>query len=119
MEVSYAIHTSEVLGSHPNARLTPFVRMLLVERILAGHRVGDLAAQLGCSRASTYKWLGRGRQPACPRAPRTPPATAPMDRPCSRWGSRYEIARTATGAVSLERERCRGEPGGDRALTNA
>ena len=61
MEVSYAIHTPEVLVSHPNARLTPFGRMLLVERILAGHRVADVAAQLGCSRATAYKWLARWR----------------------------------------------------------
>jgi transposase InsO family protein len=61
VEVSYAIHTSEVLMSHPNARLTPFGRMLLVERVLAGHRVADVAAQLGCSRATAYKWLTRWR----------------------------------------------------------
>ncbi len=48
--------------SHPNARLTPFGRMLLVERILAGHRVADVAAQLGCSRTCAYKWLHRYRQ---------------------------------------------------------
>ena len=61
MEVSQAIHTSEVLVSHPNARLTPFGRLLLVERILSGHRVADVAAQLGCSRTCAYKWLARYR----------------------------------------------------------
>lgn len=35
--------------------------MLLVERILAGHRVADVAAQLGCSRTCAYKWLTRYR----------------------------------------------------------
>jgi transposase InsO family protein len=48
--------------SHPNARLTPHGRMLLVERILAGYRVADVAAQLGCSRTCAYKWLHRYRQ---------------------------------------------------------
>jgi transposase-like protein len=46
--------------SHPNARLTPYGRFLLVERILAGYRVADVAAQLGCSRTCAYKWLARG-----------------------------------------------------------
>lgn len=47
--------------SHPNARLTPRGRLLLVERILAGYRVSDVAAQLGCSRTCAYKWLARYR----------------------------------------------------------
>jgi transposase InsO family protein len=47
--------------SHPNARLTPYGRLLLVERILAGYRVADAAAQLGCSRTCAYKWLARYR----------------------------------------------------------
>ncbi len=47
--------------AHPNARLTPRGRLLLVERILAGYRVADVAAQLGCSRTCAYKWLDRYR----------------------------------------------------------
>jgi transposase InsO family protein len=47
--------------SHPNARLTPYGRLLLVERILAGYRVADVAAQLGCSRTCADKWLARYR----------------------------------------------------------
>ena len=47
--------------SHPNARLTPHGRRVLVERILAGYRVADVAAQLGCSRTCAYKWLARYR----------------------------------------------------------
>ena len=43
--------------SHPNARLTPHGRLAAVERILAGYRVADVAAQLGCSRTCAYKWL--------------------------------------------------------------
>ena len=34
---------------------------MLVERILAGYRVTDVAAQLGCSRTCAYKWLARYR----------------------------------------------------------
>jgi transposase InsO family protein len=47
--------------SHANARLTIHGRRLLVDRTLAGHRVADVAAQLGCSRATAYKWLRRFR----------------------------------------------------------
>jgi len=46
---------------HPNARLTPRGRLLLVERILAGYRVADVAAQPGCSRTCADKWLHRYR----------------------------------------------------------
>jgi transposase InsO family protein len=34
-------------------------RALLVKRVLAGHRPGEVADQLGCSRATAYKWLRR------------------------------------------------------------
>jgi transposase len=45
--------------AHANARLTVRGRMLLIERVLAGHRPADVAHQLGCSRATAYKWLRR------------------------------------------------------------
>lgn len=47
--------------AHANAHLTVRGRRLLVERVLAGHRVADVAAQLGCSRTTVYKWLARLR----------------------------------------------------------
>ena len=47
--------------SHANARLTVHGRRLLVQRVLAGHRVGDVARQMGCARATAYKWLARYR----------------------------------------------------------
>jgi transposase InsO family protein len=71
--------------SHANARLTVRGRALLVERVLAGHRPADVAHQMGCSRATVYKWLRRfategaggladrpSRPHRCPH--RTPPA---------------------------------------------
>lgn len=48
--------------AHANARLTVHGRTLLVERVHAGHRPADVAHQLGCSRATVYKWLARFRQ---------------------------------------------------------
>ena len=47
--------------AHPNARLTLRGRLLAVERVASGHRVADVAAQLGCSRTCVYKWLSRYR----------------------------------------------------------
>jgi transposase InsO family protein len=61
VEVSDAFPTPEVLVSHPNARLTPHGRLLAVERVQAGYRVADVAAQLGCSRTCIYKWWARYR----------------------------------------------------------
>jgi transposase InsO family protein len=51
-----------VLVAHANARLTVRGRALLVQRVLAGHRPADVAHQMGCSRATAYKWLARYRQ---------------------------------------------------------
>jgi transposase-like protein len=48
--------------AHANARLTVYGRALLVERVCAGHRPADVAHQMGCSRATVYKWLRRHRQ---------------------------------------------------------
>jgi len=47
--------------AHANARLTVHGRALLIERVLAGHRPADVAHQVGCSRATAYKWLRRYR----------------------------------------------------------
>ncbi len=46
---------------HANARLTVHGRRIAVERVAAGHRVADVAAQLGCSRTTIYKWINRHR----------------------------------------------------------
>lgn len=45
--------------SHRNARLNKYGRQLLVRRIEQGHRVADVAAQLGVSRTTAYKWWSR------------------------------------------------------------
>jgi transposase InsO family protein len=46
---------------HANARLNEYGRNLAVQRCLAGHKVKDVAAQLGISRTTVYKWLARFR----------------------------------------------------------
>jgi transposase InsO family protein len=45
--------------SHANARLNVFGRRTLVERVLAGHKPGEVAKQLNVSRTTVYKWLRR------------------------------------------------------------
>ena len=47
---------------HANARLNEYGRRLIVDRVHAGHRPADVAAHLGCSRATVYKWLRRFRE---------------------------------------------------------
>ncbi|WP_433276210.1 IS481 family transposase [Pseudonocardia xinjiangensis] len=47
--------------AHRNARLTVHGRMLLIERVSAGRPVAHVAAELGISRATGYKWWARWR----------------------------------------------------------
>jgi transposase InsO family protein len=48
--------------SHRNARLTVHGRRLLVSRVIdEGRPVAHVVAELGCSRATGYKWLARWR----------------------------------------------------------
>ena len=45
--------------AHANARTNEYGRRLAVQRCLAGHKVKDVAAQLGISRTTVYKWIAR------------------------------------------------------------
>lgn len=45
--------------AHANGRTNHYGRQLAVERYLAGHKVKDVAAQLGISRTTVYKWIAR------------------------------------------------------------
>jgi transposase InsO family protein len=47
--------------AHANARTTVYARKLIVFRVLAGHRPGEVAKQLGISRQTVYKWVRRFR----------------------------------------------------------
>jgi transposase InsO family protein len=47
--------------AHANARTTVFARKLIVDRVLAGHKPGEVAKQLGVSRQTVYKWVRRWR----------------------------------------------------------
>ena len=47
---------------HGNARLTPLGRLTLVMRIEVGRPVAHVAAEMGISRATAYKWWRRWRE---------------------------------------------------------
>lgn len=47
--------------SHVNARLTVHGRRLLVDRVAAGRPVAHIAAELGVSRQTAYRWVRRFR----------------------------------------------------------
>lgn len=47
--------------AHANARTTLYARKLIVARVVAGHRPGEVAKQLGVSRQTVYKWVRRWR----------------------------------------------------------
>ena len=47
--------------SHRNARTNEFARLLIVERVLAGHKQGEVAKQLDVSRQTVHKWVERFR----------------------------------------------------------
>ena len=48
--------------SHANARLNSYGRQLAAERVLAGHKPGEVAKQLGVSRQTVHKWTRRFRE---------------------------------------------------------
>ena len=70
--------------SHANARTNEFGRHLAVQRYLAGHKVRDVAGQLGISRTTVYKWIARfhaeGPSGLADRSsrPRTSPRRTPL-----------------------------------------
>src|ERR1041384_8217240 len=48
--------------AHRNARLTVHGRRLLIQRVITDRRpVAHVVKELGCSRATGYKWLARWR----------------------------------------------------------
>ena len=50
------------MSQHPNARLTPRGRELLVSRVLSGATVSLAARMAGVSRQTAHKWLARARR---------------------------------------------------------
>jgi len=53
------------MNAHRNARKTPYSRALIVQRPAAGEAAASIAAALGISIRTVYKWIRRTR-PASP-----------------------------------------------------
>jgi transposase InsO family protein len=69
---------------HANARTNEYGRNLAVHRYQAGHKVRDIASQLGISRTTVYKWIARFRSEGATgladksSRPRTSPCRTPL-----------------------------------------
>ncbi|KIC56003.1 helix-turn-helix domain-containing protein, partial [Microbacterium hominis] len=48
--------------SHANARLTPAGRLIMVQRIGSGRAVAHVAAEMGISRTTAWRWWRRFRE---------------------------------------------------------
>ena len=60
MEIAVFTPHLEVLVAHPNARLNPHGRRLLVHRVRVEHRpVAHVAKELGISRQCAHRWVAR------------------------------------------------------------
>ncbi len=70
---------------HANARLTPAGRRILVERIAAGRPAAHVAAEMGISRTTAYRWWRRyqmeGEAGLCDRSsrPHSSPGRTPVE----------------------------------------
>jgi transposase InsO family protein len=53
------LHSPEVFMVNAKPRLSPWSRLLLVQRVLAGRPAAHVAVEMGVSRATAYKWLHR------------------------------------------------------------
>jgi transposase InsO family protein len=93
--------------SHANARTNEYGRNLAVQRYLAGHKVRDIAGQLGISRTTVYKWIARyaleGPAGLADRSsrPRRSPRQMPLDVELQVLKARLELH---AGPVQLAAE---------------
>ena len=84
------------MNLHQHARLTPLGRQAAVDRLAAGESVASLAAALGVSRQTLYKW--RRRLAAADAAP-----TAAFDRPSTPRTSPTRRRRTIRRQIAKKR----------------
>lgn len=84
---------------HPNARLTPLGRRTLWERVESGEGVSSVARDMGVSRRTASKWVGRARrgEGLGDRAsrPRRSPTRVPDDERAAVVARRLELRCSA------------------------
>ncbi|MHB8377667.1 MAG: IS481 family transposase [Dehalococcoidia bacterium] len=86
--------------AHRNARLTPHSRLQIVRHREAGYTPANIAAMMGVSRATVYKWLRRYAQQGCPGL---------VDRPSDpKRCPRKTSDRVVSAIEALRRERAWG-----------
>ena len=86
--------------SHPNARLTVYGRRQILHHRAAGHPPAAIAAMMGVSRATVYKWLSRYAQEGI---------TGLVDRPSRPWRQpRMTPVAVVAAVCALRRERAWG-----------
>ncbi|MGY1787797.1 helix-turn-helix domain-containing protein, partial [Geodermatophilus sp. SYSU D00698] len=82
---------------HAMPRLSPWSRLQLVRRVLAGRPAAHVAAEMGISRTTAYKWLARYRTEGIPGL---------LDRSCRPYSSPGRTAPDVEAAVlALRRDR--------------
>ena len=106
---------------HRNARLTFLARRTMVERIVAGRAVAHVAAEMGVSRPTAYKWWRRWLEEGeaglddRPNRPRRSPARVParLERAIERLRRREKLGPARIGfrlgmhASTVHRVLCR------------
>ncbi|MFC4692676.1 IS481 family transposase [Geodermatophilus arenarius] len=82
---------------HAMPRLSPWSRLQRVRRVLAGRPAAHVAAEMGISRTTAYKWLARYRTEGIPEL---------LDRSCRPYSSPGRTAPEVEAAVlALRRDR--------------
>jgi transposase InsO family protein len=81
---------------HPNAKLTPAGRALLVQRIDSGRPVAHVAAEMGVSRQTAYRWWRRWSAEG---------AAGLLDRSCRPWHSPRRTSRRLERRIERLRRR--------------
>lgn len=82
---------------HANARINEYGRSLAVQRYRGGHKVRDIAGQLGISRTTVYKWIRRFEQEGSAgladrsSRPHSSPRQVPLDVELKVLSARVEL----------------------------
>jgi transposase-like protein len=91
--------------SHANARLTPAGRLTMVQRIATGRPVAHVAAEMGVSRTTAWRWWRRWK---------TDGPAGLIDRSSRARSHPAQTAPCTETRIRICRHLSRRGPGGDR-----